>query len=127
METDGSSGTPIGIDRNGDERICPEVHGTVIMSRGVVQFLNGTAAEPPSWSRNEGDPLLSVRINSYPCPAGTVCFRWYPIGAGLAWIGTETGGSGETRIRADSNGDERIDAELCGTVITSRGIVQLLI
>ena len=45
METDGSCGTRIGIDSNGDERICSGVHGTVIMSRGVVQFLNGTAAE----------------------------------------------------------------------------------
>ena len=45
METDGSCGTRIGIDSNGHERICPEVHGTVIMSRGVVQFLNGTAVE----------------------------------------------------------------------------------
>ena len=45
METDGSSGTRIGIDSNGDERIGSEVHGAVIASRGVFQFLNGTAVE----------------------------------------------------------------------------------
>ena len=45
IETDGSSGTRIGTDSNGHERICPEVHDAVIASRGVVQFLNGTAVE----------------------------------------------------------------------------------
>ena len=78
-----------------DSNGSPSLHNELgSLDGSSIQELNNPAAHDDSAMYPGTNPFLSVAINSYPCPAGTVCFHFYPSHAGT---------NGIDQIRTDNN------------------------